>query len=222
VRGVDCERCRELLSASLDGEVSDLEAEAMERHVRRCGSCATYRTRLEQLHLVSRPASDDGREHVDRRANRAEHLVERLAWSPGSEAPDWARYGLLAVALMQVVVAVPQLLASGSGTSIHDQHHLGAWEAAFGVSLVIVAWQPERARGLLPFAAALSIGLAVTALSDAIGGRVSAMAESYHLLQVAGLVLLWIVGRAYRIRTRRPRRPSGPPSSPDAVGIAGR
>ena len=113
------------------------------------------------------------------------------------------------------------MLASGSGTSIHDQHHLGAWEAAFGVSLVVVAWQPERARGLLPFAAALSIGLAVTAASDAIGGRVSAMAESYHLLQVAGLVLLWIVGRAYRIRPGR-RRSTRPSSSPDAVGISDR
>jgi len=219
---VDCERCRELLSASLDGEVSDLEAEAMERHVARCGPCAAFRTRLRTLQVVARPQTDEPLGDDVDREHRAERLVERLAWSPGSEAPDWARYGLLAVALMQVVVAVPQLVASGSGIAAHDQHHLGAWEAAFGVSLVIVAWQPERARGLLPFAAALSIGLVLTAASDAIGGRVSAMAESYHLLQVAGLVLLWIVGRAYRIRPRRRRRSTLPPESPDPVVIADR
>jgi predicted anti-sigma-YlaC factor YlaD len=149
-------------------------------------------------------------------AERAERLVERVAWSPGSEAPDWARYGLLAVALLQVVVAVPQLVASGSGAVAHDLHHLGAWELALGVGLVVVAWQPERARGLLPFAAALSLGLLVTATSDAIGGRVTAMTESYHLLQVAGLVLLWVVGRAYRIRPRRRRRGVPLPSSADA------
>jgi len=193
----------------------------MERHVRRCGPCAAYRTRLRALQVVPPPPTDHvayGR--AAHRVERTAHLVERLAWSPGSDAPDWARYAVLAGARMQVVVAVPELMASGGGIAAHDQHHLGAWEAAFGVSLVVVAWQPERARGLLPFAAALSIGLVVTAASDAIGGRVSAMAESSHLLQVAGLVLLWIVGRAYRIRPRRRRRSTRPPSSPDAVGIA--
>ena len=217
--GVDCDRCRELLSASLDGEVSDLEAEAMERHVGRCGPCAAFRTRLRTLRLAPGAPTSQGDTASDQgRRDRTERLVERLAWSPGSEAPEWARYGLLAVALMQVAVAIPQLVASGRGLFAHDQHHLGAWDLALGVGLIVVAWQPERARGLLPLAAALSVGLTVTAVSDALGGRVSAVTEVHHLLQVAGLVLLWIVGRAYRIRPRRRRRPA--PAAPS--GAAGR
>ena len=198
-----CARCEELLSARLDGETTAIEDEAVTRHVARCGSCARFEASLRRLPVVAAPPGGPPTDLTVR-------VLDRLAWSPGSEAPDWARYGLLVVALTEVVLALPQLFARWRGMTAHDLHHLGAWDLAFGVGLVVVAWQPERARGLLPFAGALGVGMAVTAVFDISDRGLPVLTEAHHLLELLGVLLLWVVGRSFRLRPSRRRGPRGP------------
>ena len=51
-----------------------------------------------------------------------------------------------------MVLALPELFAS-TGDAVHTSRHLGAWDVAFAVGLVLAALQPWQARGLLPMAA---------------------------------------------------------------------
>jgi len=109
---------------------------------------------------------------------------------------EWLRYGLVVVALTQVVLALPELLAHTGGVEpVHIARHLGGWDLAFAIGLVVAALQPWRARGLLPMAAALGGVMVLTAGLDVLGGQAAALAEGSHLLEVTGLVLLWRLAR---------------------------
>jgi predicted anti-sigma-YlaC factor YlaD len=192
-----CDRCQEIVSARLDGEATALESDAADRHLARCAPCAS------EAAALARSSATNARGDARRLAPPADltaRVFERVAWSPGSEVPDWARYGLLLVALTEVVLALPQLFVAGHGVFVHDQHHLAAWDLAFGIGLVVVAWQPERARGLLPMAAALACGMALTATVDMLDHTIPAADEVHHVFDFAGVALLWVVGRSFRIR----------------------
>ena len=123
-------------------------------------------------------------------------------WSPA--ATYAMQYGLLVVALLMMVLAVPDLLAS-SGSAIHASRHLGGWDVAFAVGLCLAALQPWRARGLLPMAAALAGVMVITAVIDIAHGSTPGLAEGTHLLEVLGLVFLWLLSRSVPLQDR-PRR----------------
>lgn len=63
----------------------------------------------------------------------------------------------------------------------------------------------------MPFAGALGLAMAVGAGIDVATGRAALVSESQHLLELAGLVLLWITSRRpvdptlLLDRVRRPR-----------------
>lgn len=126
-----------------------------------------------------------------------------LARAPGaSRAPGRgslhgrvaAQYALVVVALTQLVLALPELLpAAGAANPIHLEHHLGAWDVAMAIGLLVAAWQPERARGLLPMALALGGTLLITAVADVAGGNTLALSEAPHALELAGVSLLWLL-----------------------------
>jgi hypothetical protein len=106
-----------------------------------------------------------------------------------------------------VVLAVPALLGHDSGASIHLARHIGALSAALALGYLYAAWRPVRAYGLLPIAAALAAMTTFTALLDVTDGRVAALGEATHVLDLAALVLLWLVaGRPWLFRRRRSAR----------------
>ena len=51
-----CDRVRELVSASLDGELSELEGALLEKHLETCGSCMAFDGRLTATALSLRTA----------------------------------------------------------------------------------------------------------------------------------------------------------------------
>jgi predicted anti-sigma-YlaC factor YlaD len=200
-----CLTCRELLSVRLDGEATEVEEEAVDSHLSACPACVAYRAALGRHHremrLHAAEPVPDLTEAILRTAGVAPGAAVRAA-DRRMRVLTWARYGLLAVALTQIVWAVPELVHAGGGE--HGARHLGAWDLAFAVGLLVVARQPERARGLLPMAAALAGVMVVTATVDVIDGTTVAMAESTHLLEVVGLVLLWAVSWANGRRRGEP------------------
>ena len=177
-RRPDCEEVRAALSAALDGEEPGLARAEVRRHLDTCPSCRRVADDLDRLAGV--PGLPE------RVAARAAQVDRAGVW--------WVLRGLLAVvALGYLVTAVPEVLLSNDPHHGHLAHHLGIFEAAYGVTLLVVAARPARARALVPFTAVLAVGMVVFAVLDVANGEAFPLAEMSHLLEVAGLVLVWLL-----------------------------
>src|SRR4051812_21390306 len=199
-----CDECREELSARLDGE-ADVDQPDVDEHVLACPACQEFASSTARLHRSIR---------VQSAAPVPDLTAAILAQSPPAGAPaarrvtpEWPRYVLLTVALTQIVLAVPALLLGhDTGASVHVAREMGSWDVALSIGLLVAAWEPRRAAGLLPFAAALAGAMAVTAVLDVAGGRVVAITEAHHVLDLVGLAALWVLARSARPARTRVRR----------------
>jgi predicted anti-sigma-YlaC factor YlaD len=220
---MSCEAFHELISADLDGEADEHEQAVLAAHLETCARCRAFVADATALHratriapastvpdltdvILERAAADPsiGRRRIRRRNGPAHG-------APRSRVAVLAfQYGLLVVALMMMVLALPELFAS-SGEGVHVSRHLGGWDVAFAVGLLIAALQPWRARGLLPMAAALAGVMVVTAAIDVVRGSTAGLAEGTHLLEVFGLVFLWLLSGSLSAG-ERPRRGQPVPS----------
>jgi predicted anti-sigma-YlaC factor YlaD len=118
-------------------------------------------------------------------------IVAAHAPNPRREA---ARWSLVVVATAQLLLALPSLLVS-DGAAVHTTRELGSWSAALAVGLLVAAWQPARARGMLPLGLVLAGVLTLGALVDIAAGTTAGAGESIHLLEIAGIALLWLLAR---------------------------
>ncbi len=194
---MDCDRAHELISAELDGENSEAESTSLAEHLLGCADCRARQAELEQLRrrVMVRPA-----ESIPDQAS----LVMRSVGVPDLGGGEWVRYALFVVAATLLLLDLP-LLFTGSDTdgAEHLGRHLGAFSMALALALLYVAWRPERAIGLIPMAAVLAATLVVTAVIDIALGRSEVITESYHVIELAGLVLLWVIsGGRQRLRHR--------------------
>ena len=202
---MQCATCRESLSARLDGHVGpDAEERAVDAHLASCHECRQWRGRAEavQRQMRLRPAEPvpDLTPAIMARAEipAASSRAPRWSWTmSGGSSAEWARYTLLVVGVTQLLLALPiLLLGETSGATVHAARHLASWDLALAVGMVVVAWRPGLARGLLPFALTLGAALLVTGVFDMTVGRVPALTESTHMLQLVGVALIWFVARA--------------------------
>lgn len=194
---MECAAAREAISARIDGEppVGD-ERDLLERHLRGCPLCRSWEDeayRLRRLVAFRRPAPP---------SDLTARVLQR-AGVPDAGAGEWIRYVLGVVAASLVLLNLPRLLGSGPATQLHDERHLGAFGLALGAGLLWAAVRPERAIGLVPLAGALAAAMAVSAAVDLAAERATALGESYHLLEVLGLVLLWVLSGGRRRLARR-------------------
>src|SRR5689334_951103 len=191
---MQCDEVREAISAAADGEASPLERSMIDTHLARCAGCAAFAGAVEQLdrRLRIRPAE-----------TVPDLSAPILRASAPRAARDWPRYVLLWVALTELVLAVPALMGATRNTSVHAAHELGSWEVALAVGLLVAAWQPRRAAGLLPFALALAGAMVATATFDIVTGHAPAAGEAQHILDLVGVAALWML-------TRSAPRPAAP------------
>jgi predicted anti-sigma-YlaC factor YlaD len=187
--GMDCTTCREAISADLDGESSREERAAVDDHLAECASCRTW-------------ALDAGRLHRQMRLRPAESVPDLApailakAHPPSVGRWEWIRTALVVVALTELVLSVPALFGVDAGASVHVARHVGSLSAALAVGLLYAAWKPVRAYGLLPIALALAGCMLITSAIDLANGRVDALAEAHHVLELVAVVLLWaLAGR---------------------------
>ncbi len=188
---MECSKAREVLSAAVDGESADIN-DAVGAHVRSCAACREFVEHSRELQVLAHAAAREGPAVPDltsfvlESARRERHRPDR--WTTG------LRLGLVGVAIIQLGLAVPGLIfGTDEGAPIHIAHEVGAWDLALAIGFVFAAWRPLRAIGLLPFAAALSAGLILTAVIDVIHGRAVALTETTHLLELVGAVLLYLL-----------------------------
>ena len=182
-----CSTARELLSAREDGEATVAEHAALERHLVGCVACRAVAAQFSDLSRQLRfQAADPIPNLVGAIAERTRPAVlGRGSWLRPAIA--WVAVVLLA---QNVVALVGGRLDGADG---HLARHVGAFGVALAVGFAYVAWKPHRSHGLLPFAAALIVTISISALADIVDGGRTVLAESAHITEVIGLVLLWMI-----------------------------
>jgi predicted anti-sigma-YlaC factor YlaD len=194
---MDCRHCRSAVSARLDGEPSGTPDDDVDRHLATCAGCRRFEDAASELR--GRAASAGAEAHESRSADVLAAMA--VARSRQSRWVTAVRVGLLAVAAVQLTLALPVLLlGEGFGVATHMARHLGAWDVALAIGFVVAAVQPVRVIGLLPLAAALAACMALAGVLDALAGGHSMVSELTHGLELTGVLLLWALSR----RTPRP------------------
>lgn len=202
---MECDAVRVALSARLDGEPTGVSDSPVDTHVAGCRACRAWSDEVTTLHRMVRIR--EAEPVPDLSAAIVDSFVPNPAPRRGSPSPrrsglgepvSGARWALFVVALTQLVLAAPALLGDDPGATVHVARELGSFDVALAIGLLVAAWQPARAWGLLPVAASLACVLAGTAVFDVLNGRTGSLGEAHHLLDLAGVALLWTVARQAR------------------------
>jgi predicted anti-sigma-YlaC factor YlaD len=231
---VDCERVEAALSARHDGDDPGLSASVVESHLDGCARCRAFDASLGHAVASVRPLRPVGTPPAaigsaasgdDRDPARDASLADRVTAVAAAEDRAgvwWVLRGLLAlVAVGYLATAVPELLFASDPHHAHLARHLGAFEAAYAVGLLFVAARPAKARAMVPLTVALAVVMGVVMLVDLLAGRAFLLNETSHVLEVAGLVLVWLLATRRGWPGRRDSRVGGPsrgsPPSDDAA-----
>lgn len=129
-----------------------------------------------------------------------------LADAPPHHTALKPRLGLAAIAMVQLWLALHQLLAgatggaTGHGSSTHLFNEGAAWNLALGIGLLVAAVHADRATGLLPTLGGFVAVLLAFSVHDLLDGTATTTRVASHLPLVAALLLLYLVARAHRGR----------------------
>jgi predicted anti-sigma-YlaC factor YlaD len=209
-RDMRCDLVHEALSARLDDELPPIEAEALDAHLAGCPSCQAYARQLATLHRTWRVRSAEA--VPDLTAAIMATTADRLPDPRPRPGIEWARYGTFAVGLTQLLLALPLMVLGTEGDApLHATRELGAFAVALSVGMLVAAWQPQRASGLLPAALALGAGMLLTGLADVVSGHSPVLGEAHHAIELLGVVLLWRLART---------APPPPLGKPDRTPLA--
>ena len=208
---MECDEVREALSARLDGEPTGRPDEMVDGHLTGCRGCTAWSEELVTLHRMVRVREAEAVPDLSASivgAFDAGKGGRRRAPSPArrpalGDSVSGARWALFVVALTQLVLAGPALLGDDPGATVHVAREIGSFDVALAVGLLVAAWQPARAWGLLPVAAALAAVMAGTAAIDLVDGSATSVGEAHHLLDLAGVAFLWLVARDARTGSAR-------------------
>jgi len=189
--GVRCEQIRAAISARLDGESTAAEAELVRAHVSGCGECAGFEARAEVLHRRIRVTP------APQMSDMTDRVVAAVAGDATGRQRLWrqwqlTRVALAAVAVGQLLLAAPVLLfGHDEQAPTHIAHEIGSFGFAIAIGLLLAAYRPRLAAGMLPIVGIIAGLLLLTAGSDLALGRTQLADETPHLLDVAGFLLLW-------------------------------
>ncbi len=185
-----CEEVPEVLSAFLDGELDLSGSAPLQEHLADCAACAALEHEWLALHRMVRL-------HPAEPVPDLTAAVLARVHPPRPGHRQWVRFTLACVALTQIVLGLPALvLGDDTGATVHVARHVGSLTVAVAIGLLYAAWRPVRAFGMLPVVGALAVLSMLTAVIDTVDGHAGALAESQHLFEVVGLLLLWsLAGR---------------------------
>jgi len=194
---MECENYRLGISARLDGEDAGVDDATLAWHLAACDPCRRYESEAIALTRAVRVASAEAAPDLAPTIMAAIN-AERMGRSRRFD-PQALRAGLIALALVQKVLALPILLfGREAGASVHIAREIGSFDFALAVGFLFVGWRPARAYGMLPLVAALVGCLGVTTAIDLVRGTATAVNESAHLLDLLGLASVWELSRLER------------------------
>jgi predicted anti-sigma-YlaC factor YlaD len=196
----DCGAARAALSAQVDGESEPPMTQEIAEHLADCLYCAAWQESLHRLtrrvRLTSAPALPDRTPEL-----LAAVLADRTAGRPARPTYRMLRWGLVGTAAAQLLISIPALILGQAGALVPAQaaHELGAFNLALAVGFVGAALRPARARGALWLVAPATALLVLLAIVDSALGRTTLVAETPHLIAVAGWAMLAALARAPRV-----------------------
>src|SRR5438105_11199081 len=162
---MDCEMYRLGISARLDGEDAGVDDATLAWHLAGCASCRRFESEAIQLSRAARVVA----------AEPAPDLAPTIIAAIGRERaaasrrfdPQALRGGLIALAVVQMVLALPVLLLGrDAGAPVHIAREVGSFDFALAIGFLFVGWRPARAYGMLPLVAALVACLGITTAVD--------------------------------------------------------
>lgn len=184
---MSCTKYRESISARFDGEPTIVADREIEQHVDSCADCASWaqaaRGLVAPMRMMPAPTG-----------NLTESILRAVSASRAQTpfAALVARCGLLAIALIQALLALPMLLA-GSDTMhapAHIAHESGAWNLALAAAFLTVVIRPRFAAAFLPMVGVLVAVLSVVCAADLASGHVTVARVLTHVMMLGGLGLL--------------------------------
>ncbi|MBB5957103.1 putative anti-sigma-YlaC factor YlaD [Saccharothrix tamanrassetensis] len=222
---MDCETCREALSARLDGEPEPVPAGDTDAHLDGCAACRAWQDEAAALtrSLRLRPATPT--------PDLAAAVLDAAAPVKATTRGWYPRAALAGVAVAQLTLGLAQVLGSGTapaaaGHGVHGASgsHLfnesTAWNLALGLGLLWTALRPRATTGMLPVVAGFVVVLGVFSVQDLVAGQATVQRVTSHAILLLGLVLLVVVHRGWRDPDGG--RVADPlPDSPDVVGTEG-
>nr|WP_255420884.1 zf-HC2 domain-containing protein [Micromonospora sp. HM5-17] len=193
---LDCAKYRELISASLDGELEPDRDNEVESHLQQCAACrrwydeAAHLTRLARVTPVL-SAPDLAERIIGQMPQTRRRHGRLLRWGLAVVGLAQGGWGALALLVLDPDTSGERVHGAALG---HLAHESAAFNLALGVAFVWAAARPRNAAGLLPVLATFTGLMLAASLVDLTQGRVHPSREVAHLLMVLGLVL--VAGRA--------------------------
>ena len=192
---MDCENYRLGISARLDGEDAGVDDATLAWHLASCEACRRFESEAISLTRAVRVVATEAPPDL------TPSIMAAINSERASKArrfdPQALRAGLIAVAVVQMLLALPVLLfGRDAGAPVHIAREVGSFDVALAVGFFFVAWRPVRAYGMLPLVAALVGCLAIGTAVDVARGTATLLNESAHLLDQMGLAAVWGLTRA--------------------------
>ena len=193
--GVECDSARAGISVVIDE--GTMPSPELQQHLDGCADCRAWQDRAHRLRRSTlRSVSDNAHTAIE-----LSRLPDRF------RLHRWLRFALAWTGVLLIGWNLVDMFAPGSGTAIHLERHQAAFSVALGFAFLFVAWRPDRAYGMVPFAATFTLALSISALIDLANGASTLLRESLHLVELAGLGMLWVLGLAAGPRRTRPADP---------------
>lgn len=200
--GVECDECREILSARLDGEDGPGEAAAADVHLATCDACvqwweaAARVTRLARLQAVPDPGPVLDRLSPERLAAAApgagpRRLAVGLRWLLGLLG---AGQFLLGIAQVSQVAGAGHVHLGGLSPA-HLWHESAAWNIAIGAGFAWIALRRTPPSALLPLLTAFVVMLVLLSANDVRAGTVDGARLVSHALVAAGYLVVVVLSR---------------------------
>lgn len=202
---VDCDTCREAVSARADGEAEPVPAEDTDAHLATCAECRRWQEDAAALTRALRVRPAAGVPDLV-----ADVLAAAPPAPPVARTPGWSwRMGLAGVAVAQLTLGMAQVFGvntaadhtghpAGEPVSAHLFNESTAWNLALGLGLLWTALRPQAASGMLPVTAAFVAVLVPFSVNDLLTGAVGVSRITSHAFLLLGLALLVAVHRVHR------------------------
>jgi predicted anti-sigma-YlaC factor YlaD len=188
-----CDDVHLALSARLDGEAETQPRAAVDAHLAGCSGCRAWLARAERVTRAVRLQPVEVPDLTERILARA-HAEGALPAMPAGRRVSWMRWALGGLAVIQLMLAVPDLLGA-VGHDAHAGREVAAFDIALAVGLLIAAWYPEHARIFAPVVLTLVLCFAAISGVDVMQGVVSPGRVAVHAISVVQAGLLWRLAR---------------------------